>query len=334
MNTLRIRSILKSAAVVTVLLIMAVLMFAVRGPEKAYADGYKYKVTIYSGAQGTFKGGKTVWSKTYNQGEHVQISLKSLGFKLKNGSKYYARGFKISGHDNDETTGFMTMSFKAKQDVEYTVAYGLKGAMVKYIVKYVDDQGSKLSNPDTYYGMAGDKPVLAYKYIEGWTPDAYNKAKTLSKDESKNVFTFTYSKAGGEQGQTGENEEGDNGGANQGDNGGANANPANPANAGPAAPGTPQNPAGTNVDDGADTTIDDADTPTDDGNGDNDGDNDGPAQFDDQDTPTAAPGSKNMTAVIAGSIAGLLLILALILFLLKKKKNTEEAAPTDTDPEE
>ena len=38
-----------------------------------------------------------------------------------------------------------------------------------------------------------DRPVIAYQYIEGYQPQAYNLTKTLSKDPAENVFTFIYS---------------------------------------------------------------------------------------------------------------------------------------------
>ena len=168
---------------------------AVFAADDDKAESYKYRVTIYSGRQGTFSSGK-VWTKEYNPGEHVEVSLKSLGHKMKNGSKYYARGFRIAGHDNDETgdtTGIQNLSFDADADVAYEVAYGLKGGMVQYTVRYVDKSGKSLRDTDTYYGMVGDKPVVSYLYVEDYVPDAYTLSKTLVKDKSKNVFTFTYS---------------------------------------------------------------------------------------------------------------------------------------------
>ena len=34
--------------------------------------------------------------------------------------------------------------------------------------------------------------MVAYHYIEGYQPQAYNLTKTLSKNEAENVFTFVY----------------------------------------------------------------------------------------------------------------------------------------------
>ena len=36
--------------------------------------------------------------------------------------------------------------------------------------------------------------MVAYIYIEGWTPQAYNMTQTLKKDPAENVFTFVYTR--------------------------------------------------------------------------------------------------------------------------------------------
>ena len=41
----------------------------------------------------------------------------------------------------------------------------------------------------------GDKPVIAFKYIQGYNPKVYGLTKTLETDESKNVFEFVYTDA-------------------------------------------------------------------------------------------------------------------------------------------
>ena len=308
------RKSLRSIALLTALIALMIGLFMMTGADRAYA-AYKYKVTVYSGSQGTING-KTVWSKEYDQGELVEIDLDEIGFKEKKNSKYYVRGLKIAGHDNDETTGFRNLTFKADQDVEYMVAYGIKGALVKYIARYVDTNGKEIHKSNTYYGMAGDKPVVSFRYIDGWTPDHYNIAKTLSKDESKNILTFTYTREGANENQ------------NNNDNNGQNANQGNAVNRpnaapNPIAPGTAQNPAGTNVDDTPGrTNIDDGNTPTTDP-GNNGNDNKQYTDLDPQKTPTASPLGGNM--LLIGSIAGLVVLLALVLFLLKRKKNGEEA---------
>ena len=65
-------------------------------------------------------------------------------------------------------------------------------AQAAHTLRYLDKAGNELRGSDEYYGMAGDKPVVSYKYIEGYQPNAYNLKKTLSSDESQNVFEFRY----------------------------------------------------------------------------------------------------------------------------------------------
>ena len=64
--------------------------------------------------------------------------------------------------------------------------------MVAYTVNYEDEQGNKLAESQTFYGNVGDKPVVAYRYIEDYVPQALSLTKTLSDNEAENVFTFKY----------------------------------------------------------------------------------------------------------------------------------------------
>ena len=64
--------------------------------------------------------------------------------------------------------------------------------MVAYTVNYQDTSGKSLAESQTFYGNVGDKPVVAYRYVENYIPDALALTKTLSDNESENVFTFTY----------------------------------------------------------------------------------------------------------------------------------------------
>ena len=88
-------------------------------PKDEYGDNvYKatYTISVYSGKEGNF-GGSTVKKYPAHYGETLSIDLdtgavkingadkEKLNFAINNGSEYYARGFKVSGHDNDETSG-------------------------------------------------------------------------------------------------------------------------------------------------------------------------------------------------------------------------------------
>ena len=96
---------------------------------------YDYTITVYAGQQGHFEapsigtvsnGGKTL-KITASQGEMVTIDQSTTGIKLDN-SEYYLRGFRETGHDNDEEMA--VASFEVDKDVSYEAAYGLKGGMV------------------------------------------------------------------------------------------------------------------------------------------------------------------------------------------------------------
>lgn len=128
------------------------------------ADGeYTYTATFYAGNQGTFSGidGLSVVSTGTPvidaQGDRVVVSGLKLGdkvsFDVQNGdvalgdsSKYYVKGVRISGRDNNslETSGFYVNG-----DRDFVVAYGIQGDMVGYTVNYHDEEGNELA-PEPY----------------------------------------------------------------------------------------------------------------------------------------------------------------------------------------
>lgn len=170
------------------------------------AEDYTYTVTFYAGNQGTFSSmdgisvagdGSAVIS---NQGDKIVISnLKIndvLTFDVQQGavdlgdsSKYYVKGVRLSGRDNESTEPSV---FHVNCDNDYVVAYGIRGNMVGYTVNYLDTEGNELAPSNTYYGNVGDKPVVAYLYMENYTPQALGLTKTLSSNEAENVFNFIY----------------------------------------------------------------------------------------------------------------------------------------------
>ena len=100
------------------------------------------------------------------------------------------QGIRISGRDNNAAVE--NYSFEVTGDQEYVVAYGIKGNQVAYTINYQDANGNKLADSQTFYGNVGDKPVVAYTYIDGYTPEYRNLTKTLSANAAENVFTFNY----------------------------------------------------------------------------------------------------------------------------------------------
>ena len=111
---------------------------------------------------------------------------------LNENSKYYVKGIRLSGRDNNTVA---QSAFLVSGDQDYVVAYGIPGELAEYTVNYVDTDGNKLAESRTYYGNVGDEPVIAYLYIDGYIPDSYNQTGKLSSNASENVFNFVYSRA-------------------------------------------------------------------------------------------------------------------------------------------
>ena len=169
------------------------------------ADEYTYKVTIDGGNQGVLAklDGLEVKSASakvsLEDGKIVIQNLKAndvISFDAQKGavsmnddSKYYIQGIRRSGRDTEEMAA---SSFRVTEDSDYVIAYGIKGNLVRYTVRYQDEDGNELAPSQTYYGNIGDKPVVANIYIDGYSPKALALTKTLSANEAENVFTFEY----------------------------------------------------------------------------------------------------------------------------------------------
>ena len=148
---------------------------------------YTYKVTLSAGNKGTINGQNKIEQADIASGSTVTFNLNDIQVT---DDKYYVKGIHLSGRDNNETLA--APSFTVDKDADYVVAYGIKGNMVAYTVNYQDASGKSLAESQTFYGNVGDKPVVAYRYVENYIPDALALTKTLSDNESENVFTFTY----------------------------------------------------------------------------------------------------------------------------------------------
>lgn len=299
--------------------------FAADSDSGSSKEAYNYKVFVYAGNIGTFKGVKE-WSTEYeNGGDVVTFSVNDVEIDEDLQDKYVVRGFKLAGHDNDETSYSPQITFNGGGDVSYVVSYRIPGDMVSYQVHYVAEDGSVLHDPDTFYGMVGDKPVISFRYIEGYLPNAYNLAKTLTLTrDGDNDFTFTYTAGSGTNTQTD-----DNGNTNGNTNGNANANAGNAGNAagnaGNAAgiaanaPGTAGNPAGANT-----ATIGDGSVPL--------ASPDVP-QYTDLDESSGI----NWPLILGISGGVVALALLLVALLLKRRKRGEgdgSDGPSDDDPQE
>ena len=154
----------------------------------AFAETKTYTVRIYPGDNGTIDGsaGVLVISDIpYNS----QISFDMARVAANDGSKYYPKGLRVAGED-----ALAALSFRVTRDMDYVVAYGMKGKMVEYTVNYVDAlNGAVLAASQSFFGNVGDKPIVAYKYINGYQPEFYNITGTLQEGVN-NVFTFRYNR--------------------------------------------------------------------------------------------------------------------------------------------
>lgn len=311
---------MKKRFLVTTLMLAVMMIMA--GTATVSADvsetAYNYTIKVYAGQQGHFEapstgtvsnGGKTL-TITVPQGEMVTIDQSTTGFKL-DSDEYYLRGFRETGHDNDEEMS--VASFIADEDISYEAAYGLKGGMVKYTIQYLDENDNALRKSQEFYGMVGDKPVVSFRYVEGYQPNAYNLTKTLSANEAENFFAFTYSK----NSRTAVREE-EEGGATGG-NGAAGNGAAGNGAAGAA-------PAGTNIGDNATpqagpqglVDLDNNQTPMAGGPGNGAGTN---TTLPDDEVPLAGI---NPIALIGGSAALLAAIAAIAIALARRRRDEDD----------
>ena len=313
----------KKLCIIIACLILSVCYLYIPFTDVSYADDETtYTIFIYSGKEGYFgdKAKRTVRIDGQKYGEKVTVDLSSYGLVLEDPEKYYVRGMKISGHDNDELSSrlYRSYTFTVTEDTSFSVAYGIRGGMVKYTVRYVDEDGKSLSGSDEFYGMAGDQPVVACKYIEGYVPETENVTGTLTDKESENVFTFVYKKEGTPS-EGGENEGGEN-------EGGENDNPGTPGeNGGDNGYSVPDNPGGEDgTENGQDGDGSGNETVDPNGGADNNGD---VTDIDENEAPLtdadSMAGRAAFIAKVAGGGALILVLIFLLLFLLKRRRNEE-----------
>ena len=138
-------------------------------PALAAEDDYTYTVRIYSGKQGSIEGSDVKEYTGLHYGDRVSFYPQSQ-VSLNDDSKYYVRGLRESGKDNSESVA--AASFTVTGDADYVVAYGLLGSAVQYTVRYVDANGAEILPSETFYGNVGDSPVIAYRFVEGYQPQA------------------------------------------------------------------------------------------------------------------------------------------------------------------
>lgn len=172
---------------------------------------YTYTVTISAGNQGSFpdaagvgvdntasgsgyqiqNDGKTIRISGLQYGDVVSCNAPAMT-ALSDNSKYYVKGIRQSGRDNNTVSA---SAFQVTKDMDYVVAYGIPGELTEYSVYYVDEDGAELAPSQTYFGNVGDEPVIAYLYIDGYVPATYTESQKLVSDATENVFIFVYMRA-------------------------------------------------------------------------------------------------------------------------------------------
>ncbi len=180
------------------------------------SEAYTYKLSFYAGEHGKFKSGNPDvlyvdnldGSSAYTINPSNVVDLLPTTSKMVNGveiagREYYIRGLKVSGRDNDYTTEniFANLTIDGTEltksgDMEYVVAYGIKGEQIEYTVNYVDGSGKQLHASEKFFANIGDKPIVMYRYISGYAPrvKAFTQTLSLNADGTapEYIFTFVY----------------------------------------------------------------------------------------------------------------------------------------------
>ena len=148
----------------------------------ATSDEYTYQVTVYAGTLGD----DAVYSVSCNSGDDCNVSGFVSGI-VPNDDRYQVRGVAVAGSED-----LTAQDFAVTSDVDLVVVYYVPGEPVEYTVNYVDEDGNAIADPDTYTGNNEEKPVIAFKLIDGWIPvNARNLTGTITTDGDNN-FTFIY----------------------------------------------------------------------------------------------------------------------------------------------
>lgn len=184
---------------IAVLVLSACLVF---GMMTVSAFGYGYELSVDRG-NGSFSSGSTLKGTTasidIDDIEHPSLTVGDKTVSITAPKDHFVIGMKITGHDNSEVFTESVDLTKPNspiynEDASLVVAYGLKSNMIKYTIRYVAaDGGTVVHDPEEHYGVVGQRPVVSYKYVEGYLPDAYNRTGYLERG-GENVFTFYYYK--------------------------------------------------------------------------------------------------------------------------------------------
>ena len=165
-------------------LALAILLLAASTmglPTVALSEDYSYTIRVFAGNKGTVNG-QDVVTLSRHKGETVDLSS-DVDVSVTD-SAYYHKGFREAGRDSE----FPYRSFAADRDIDLVASYGMRVNMVRLTVHLRNYQtGEPLVSEDgtsevTYEYRSGDKPVVAFRYVEGYRPLYRNVTGTITED--------------------------------------------------------------------------------------------------------------------------------------------------------
>ena len=174
------------------------------------AKAYNYTVKISLGDKDTFEFAKdNLWvnDKSYsdidssnsnrleikglNYGDRISFNINQLVTPKSGENKCYVKGVKVAGSDSVITPDAKgSIELKVQGDETYVAAYGV-GTLVKYQVKYLDENKNpfpEYKEGEDFYGLKGQEVTIPAKNIDNYKPDA--KEKTITVDGSDVVFFY------------------------------------------------------------------------------------------------------------------------------------------------
>lgn len=161
-------------------LLAGALLALSMGASPAVADETTYQVRVFAGTKGAVEGQDAV---TIECRRGQPFDLDEIGVEVE-ADGYYHKGFREAGKDEE----FPYKSFDVDRDIDLVAAYGMQGNMVKLTV-HLREWGTKRplvasdgTSEMTYEYKVGDKPVVAFRHVEGYRPLWRNITGTLTED--------------------------------------------------------------------------------------------------------------------------------------------------------
>ena len=183
------------AVLIAVCMVAALALPAFAADTSSDNEPYKYTVRIFPGDKGTINGSTDPIVKEVEANySWTRGDFDCLNQAASKTDRYYVTGMRESGRDNNTNALYKSGNFTVDRDIDLVVSYGIKGSDVPYTINYLEVGSNKvLRKAETYYGNDGDKPAVAYLYVEGYVPQ-YEVVTGTIKAGSDNKWTFYYVK--------------------------------------------------------------------------------------------------------------------------------------------